>query len=95
MVVKRVGALSLAKVSGALYALMGLIFGGIVSLISIAGGAFGGATKEAFGGMMVGAAAVVVFPILYGLLGFVMALIAALLYNVISGVIGGIEIEVQ
>ena len=95
MVVKRVGALSLAKVSGALYALMGLIIGGIVSLISIAGGAFGGATKDAFGGMMVGAAAVIIFPIFYGILGFIGSLIAAALYNVIAGMVGGVEIEVQ
>jgi hypothetical protein len=95
MVIKRVGVLSLAKVSGALYALMGLIFGGIFSLISIAGSAFAGADKSGFGGMMFGAAAVIIFPICYGLLGFIGSLIAGALYNVIAGMVGGIELEMQ
>jgi hypothetical protein len=96
MVVKRVGVLSLAKVSAALYALMGLIFGGIISLISVAGSAFGGgAMKDAFGGVMFGAAAVIILPICYGLVGFIGSLIAGGLYNVIAGMVGGIELEVQ
>jgi hypothetical protein len=40
MIVRRVGPLSLAKIMGALYVLIGLVIGGIISLISIVGGAF-------------------------------------------------------
>jgi hypothetical protein len=37
MVVKRVVPMSVAKVSAALYAILGLVFGGIISVISFAG----------------------------------------------------------
>jgi hypothetical protein len=96
MVVRRVGVLSLAKVSGVLYALIGLIFGGLISLFSIVGSSLGGsAAKDAFGGIMFGAAAVIIIPICYGLLGFIGSLIAGALYNVIAGMVGGIELELQ
>jgi hypothetical protein len=44
---------------------------------------------------MVGVGAIIVLPIFYGGLGFVGTLIAAWLYNVIAGVVGGIELDVQ
>ena len=39
MIVRRVGPLSLAKLIGAVYVLVGLCFGAIVSLLSVVGGA--------------------------------------------------------
>jgi hypothetical protein len=96
MIVRRVGPLSFAKLMAALYGLMGLLFGAIVSLISIAGGAL--IPKDDTGGMtgaLFGAAAIVVLPIFYGALGFVFSLIGAALYNAVASVVGGIEIEVQ
>jgi hypothetical protein len=92
MIVKRIGPLSAAKISGALYALMGLIFGAFISLFSMVGSAF--APKDAgFAGMIFGAAAIIVLPIFYGILGFITTLIAAALYNWIAGFVGGIELE--
>ena len=38
MIVRRVGPLSLAKLIGALYVIVGLFLGAIVSLISVVGG---------------------------------------------------------
>ena len=38
MIVRRVGPRSLAKLMGALYGILGLFFGAIVSLISVVGG---------------------------------------------------------
>ena len=93
MIIRRVGPLSVAKVAGALYALLGLIFGAFISLFSIVGGAFM-PRNAGFGGLIFGAAAIVVLPIFYGLLGFIMSLISAALYNLIAGWVGGIEIEV-
>jgi hypothetical protein len=94
MIVRRLGPLSFAKVSGVLYALMGLIFGACISLISLVGGAFmpkeSGAT-----GMLFGAAAIVALPLFYGVLGFVMSLVGAALYNLVAGWVGGVEIETQ
>ena len=97
MVIKRIAPLSLAKIAGTLYAIMGLIFGCIVSLIALAGGFASAAETSPFAnlGAMVGVGAIIVLPIFYGGLGFVGTLIAAWLYNVIAGVVGGIELDVQ
>jgi hypothetical protein len=95
MVVKRIGPLSLAKISGMLYGLMGLIFGAIISLFSLVGGALAPGKDAGFAGMLFGAAAVVILPIFYGLLGFVMSLIGAFLYNLVAGWVGGVELDVQ
>ena len=95
MIIRRIGPLSFARLSGMLYAIVGLVLGGIFSLVALAGG-FASDTAGAAGVVaIIGVAAVVVFPILYGLLGFVMTLIAAWLYNVAAGVVGGVEVDIQ
>jgi len=95
MVVKRIGPLSFAKISGMLYGLMGLIFGACISLFSLLGGALAPGRGSGAPALLFGAAAIVVFPILYGLLGFVMSLIGAALYNLVAGWVGGVELDVQ
>jgi hypothetical protein len=96
MIVRRVGPLSLAKISGVLYAVMGLIFGAIVSLVSIVGGAL---TPDdgsgGMAGMVFGAAAIVILPIFYGAIGFIGSLIAAALYNAVASTVGGVELDLQ
>jgi hypothetical protein len=96
MIVRRVGPLSLAKLMGALYLLVGLLFGAVVSLISIVGGALG-PSEEAGGilGALFGTAAILVLPFFYGALGFLTALIGAALYNAVASIVGGVEIEMQ
>ena len=96
MIVRRVGPLSLAKLMGALYVIVGLFFGAIVSLISVVGGALI-PSDEATGmtGALFGVAAIMVLPICYGLLGFLTSLIGAALYNAVASVVGGVEIEMQ
>jgi hypothetical protein len=94
MIVRRVGPLSVAKVAGVLYALMGLILGACISLFSVVGSAF--MPKDAgMGSMIFGAAAVVALPVFYGILGFIMTLIMAALYNLVAGWVGGVELDVQ
>ncbi len=97
MVIKRVGPLSCAKISGTIYGIVGLIIGGAFSMMAMAGGfASDDASPFAAGiGAVIGVAAIVVFPLFYGCLGFVATLIGAWLYNVVAGLVGGIEIVVQ
>ena len=95
MVIKRLGPLSLAKLSGALYAIFGLIFGCVFSLIAMAGGFAADAAEGAGLGAMIGVGAVVLFPLLYGAMGFVFSLMAAWLYNMVAGMVGGIEVDIQ
>lgn len=90
MVIRSIGALSCAKIAGALYAVIGLIVGVCLSLFALLGGFAAGDYSPFFG-----AAAVVIFPILYGVFGFVMTLIVARLYNVFAGMMGGVEVDVQ
>ena len=94
MIVRRVSPLSVAKISGVLYAIFGLIAGCFISLFSLVGSAF--APKDAgLPGMLFGVGAIILLPIVYGLLGFIFSLIGAALYNLIAGWVGGVEIDVQ
>lgn len=95
MVIKHLGPVSLAKIVGTLYAVLGLVFGAIFSLAALAGVfAFDQADTPPFFRLM-GVGAVFVFPIFYGCLGFIFSLVAAGLYNILAGLVGGIEIELQ
>lgn len=95
MVIKRVGPMSCAKISGALYAILGIIIGGVFSMIALAGGLASDTAHAAGISAGIGVAAIVVFPILYGCLGFFGTLVIAWLYNIGAGLVGGIEIDVQ
>ena len=97
MVIKRVGPLSVAKNVGILYALLGLVFGLIFSMISMAGGfAAGDDSPLPMGfGAMLGVGAVIFLPILYACMGFIGALIGAVLYNMAAGIVGGVEVDVE
>lgn len=95
MVIKSVGALSCAKIAGTLYALIGFIAGAGLSLVSLLGGFAGGEGSGALLGAAFGMAAIVLFPIMYGGIGFVVTLITAWLYNVLAGMVGGVELNVQ
>ena len=98
MMIKRVRVLSLGKVLGVLYALLGLIIGALFALVSLLGAVVGAAnsqSSDAFAGLLFGVGSVIFLPIFYGILGFVFGLIGALLYNGIARLIGGIEIELE
>jgi len=95
IVIRRIGVLSYAKISGVLCALMGLIIGAFVSLIAMAGAALGTSMGGHGGilGAVVGVGAIIVLPILYGAIGFISGLVGGALYNLVAGMVGGIEIE--
>ena len=95
MVIRRVVALSVAKVAGVLYALIGLVAGAFISLAAIAGALGAGDTNAPLFGALMGAGAIIVIPIVYGCLGFIGTLVMAALYNLVAGAVGGIEIDVE
>jgi hypothetical protein len=99
MVLRRVGVGSAAKVSGALYAALGLVAALIFAAISIVGAGFAAATQADGGpawlGALFGVGAIVFFPIIYGVMGIVFGALTALLYNVVSGLVGGLEIDLE
>lgn len=95
MIVKRIGPLSIAKVSGLLYGILGFVIGCFVALFSLVGGAVSEELGGAALGALFGVGAVIVLPILYGILGFVTALVGAALYNLAAGWIGGIDVQIE
>ena len=100
MVLRSVGVSSCGKVMGCLYALMGLLLGAMVALVSVVGGLAGHAQGgQGMGPMMVpmflGAGAIVIAPIMYGICGFVGGIVAAALYNFVAAMVGGIELSID
>jgi len=92
MVINRVRPLTAAKVVGLLYAILGLAMGAIVSVVSVFGGFSAGRGDP---GLVFGIAAVVFFPVAYGIAGFVMTLIISWLYNGLANLVGGIEVDLR
>ncbi len=97
MVIKSVGPVSCAKITGTLYAIIGLFVGIAVSLVSLVGGLASRNTSVPNPGLFAafGVGSVILFPILYGVFGFVATLIGAWLYNVLAGIVGGIQIDLE
>lgn len=93
--ISRIGVLSLAKMLGVMYALLGIALGGILTLFSLMGAALGGRDSGGAAAMMFGVGAVVIFPVLYGCIGFVVGLIMAPVYNLVVRIMGGLEIELS
>ncbi len=91
--IKKIGVLSLGKIVGVLYAIMGLILGAFMTLASLTIGSM--AFHPGMGGMFFGAGAIIILPIFYGILGLITGIITALVFNAATGIIGGLEIEVE
>jgi hypothetical protein len=91
--IRAVGVLSAAKMLGAIYGALGLIFAPIFLLIGMAGMMAGG--REAVFGGVTGVVFAVLLPVLYGAMGFVIGAIGALLYNLFARWVGGIEVQLQ
>jgi hypothetical protein len=95
--VKKFDVLSVAKISGLCYGAMGLLF---VPFFLLFGMVAGEASKQA-GGMPPGFAAMfsagmaVMMPIIYAVMGFIFGALGAFVYNLISGWVGGIEVELE
>ena len=93
---KRLGVLSVAKFQGLMMAVVGLLLGGVMYLTqALLMGGFSAETPEAQILSAFGPVMILVFPLAYGLMGFVMGVVGAALYNLIARLIGGIEVELK
>ena len=97
MVIKSVGVLSVGKMYGAIAAAMGLLFGIVLALFSVAGAGLALADDVPSGLMasLFGVGAVVILPIFYGCMGFIAGAVGALFYNAFAGMVGGVEIQTE
>jgi len=96
-ILKRLGVMSVAKLEAVVFAVVGLIegilFAIISSIISSVAGLVGiGGMGSVLG---FGSLSIVIFPIAFGIIGFIAGAIGAFLYNLITGWIGGIEIDLE
>jgi len=101
MVIRRVGVWSVARLYGGISAAMGLLIGACIALVAALGGMAGAMRESGTGlgagglGAIFGVGAIIILPLLYGILGLVMGAIAAALYNLFAGMFGGIELETE
>ena len=72
---------------------MGLIFGLIVAVASAVGLSLAEGDEPPFIAAAMGVGAVVILPLFYGVLGICAGAIGAALYNLLSGIVGGVTIE--
>jgi len=99
--IKRIGPLQAGKMLGVLYAAMGLIFIPFFAIAGLAGAfaqhAQGQSQSVAPFALTAGVMMILslLFPIFYGVMGFIFGVISAAIYNLVAQWIGGIEVEVE
>ena len=91
--INRVDVLLLAKVMGLLYAVFGFIIGTIVSISFMLG--INIPQEQQAASMGFGIASAIIFPVIYGGMGFVGGVITAFLYNLAAKNIGGLKVETE
>lgn len=87
----KIGVLSLAKINAVIGAILGLIWGIFAAILGTTIAVLGGLGALAGLGLW----SIIVFPIIYALVGFVGGAIGAFLYNLVAGWIGGVEVELK
>ena len=99
-ILRRVGPGSAFKIGLVLYGIIGLLLGIVMACVSMVAGSLGGLGQSAVPGARVlglgmGFGAIIVFPLLYGVMGGVFAAIGAAIYNLVAGWVGGLEIDIS
>jgi len=97
MVLKSVGVLSAAKIVGLMYAILGLVMGlffaAVFSMIPMSDAA--NPEMPTWLAPMFGTGAILIMPIFYGCMGFVGGAIAAVIYNALARMMGGLELKLE
>jgi cytochrome c oxidase subunit IV len=82
---RKFGVFPTARILAILYAMLGLLLSPFLILAS-----FLGPEEDRFSLVFA-----LLLPALYGVLGFVMTAVGAVVYNFIAGLVGGIEVELN
>lgn len=83
--IRRFGVGQTAKMLGTIYTLFGVVLIPIFLL----------ATMYAPDAAGFGVGVAVALPLIYGVIGFVFTAVGCLIYNLVAGWVGGIEIEIE
>lgn|SRR5690606_27192425 len=89
---QRIDRLSLgqtAKVMGALYLLFGVIFAVLFGLVSTVVPT----SEMGDGSFMFGGIFLIMMPLMYGVFGLISGFLVAFFYNMVSGLTGGLELD--
>ncbi|MFO1461056.1 MAG: hypothetical protein U1G08_16830 [Verrucomicrobiota bacterium] len=92
-ILKRIAPLQLGKMLGVLYGAMGILLVPIFLIVSLIGSQM--PAQQRAGMMTFGVGFAILAPVFYGVMGFVIGVIGALIYNLVAKWIGGIEVEVE
>ena len=97
---KRIGPGSAFKVGLVVYAFLGLLVGICVALFSMVAGSLTGmmgpdTPTAKMMGLGMGFGAILIFPIMYGIVGGIGGAIGATIYNLVAGWVGGLEVDIS
>src|SRR5687768_13980548 len=95
VVVRKIGVLSAAKMYGAIAAAFGVLIGCVFAVAGMIGAGFAPEEGSALIGAMFGVGAIVLLPLIYGVMGFISGALAAALYNVFASMVGGVSLELE
>jgi hypothetical protein len=98
--VRRIGPGSAFKVGLVSYAILGLVLGIFMALLSMAAGTLGtlgqsSAPGAKLLGLGMGFGAIIFFPLVYGVFGGIFSAIGAFIYNLVAGWVGGLEVDIS
>ena len=97
MVLRSIGVMSAAKIVAVMYAIMGLLgglmFAAIFSLIPLS--MQGPDAPPSWLAPMFGVGSIVIMPVVYGVIGFCVGALGAVIYNALAGMIGGVELRLE
>jgi hypothetical protein len=91
--IKRIAPLQLGKMLAILYGIIGLLVIPVFLVMASVGSQLPEGQRGAF--MAMGAGAAIFAPIIYAVMGFIIGVIGAFIYNLVAKWVGGIEVEVE
>jgi hypothetical protein len=103
MTIRRFGVMSVAKMQALLMFVIGLVIGVIYGLMFIVFGAAmtalapnaDAAAAGAIPTAVIGIVLMIAIPIIYGIMGFIIGCIWAVVYNLAAGAVGGIKFDLE
>ncbi len=94
--IQGISPFSAGKILGAVYGCLGLLMGGVWSLIRSSGLSSPPKTSnDPMANILFGPGAVIVLPLVYGVTACLMGIILGLSYNLVATVFGGLEIAID
>lgn len=92
--INKVGVFSFGKILAAINGIFGLVVGAFMSLMALRVGLMMGAAGFN-SGLLSGLGAIIMIPIFYAMIGYVSGVIIAAIFNGITGIFGGLEVDIE